>query len=81
MGKNKKFMPKLPTITPKKLISILEKFGFEYSRSKGSHLSYFNPISKRTTIVPFHNSDIPKGTLLNILRQAGISKEELTKLL
>jgi len=30
-------------------------------------------------VVPFHKKDLPKGTLLEILRQAGISKEELKK--
>ncbi len=74
-------MPKLPVIAPKKLIGILEKMGFAYSRSKGSHRSYVHPISNKTVIVAFHNSEIPKGTLLNILKQAGISKEELTNLL
>jgi predicted RNA binding protein YcfA (HicA-like mRNA interferase family) len=34
--------------------------------------------AKRVT-VPFHRKDIPKGTLLAILKQAGIEKEELYK--
>jgi predicted RNA binding protein YcfA (HicA-like mRNA interferase family) len=32
-------------------------------------------------VVPFHKKDLPKGTLIEILKQAGFSKEELKKLL
>ncbi|WP_394341689.1 type II toxin-antitoxin system HicA family toxin [Solitalea longa] len=28
-------------------------------------------------MVPMHNRDLPKGTFYSILKQAGISKEEL----
>jgi predicted RNA binding protein YcfA (HicA-like mRNA interferase family) len=39
------------------------------------------PETKRRVVVPFHKKDLPKGTLLEILRQAGIDKEELKYLL
>lgn len=32
------------------------------------------------TIVPFHKKDLPKGTLLEILKQAGIDKNEIQSL-
>ncbi|MFQ6115574.1 MAG: type II toxin-antitoxin system HicA family toxin [bacterium] len=32
-------------------------------------------------MVPHHKRDLPKGTLLEILKQAGIDKEELKELL
>jgi hypothetical protein len=31
--------------------------------------------------VPYHKKDLPKGTLLEILKQAGISREEAFALL
>ena len=74
-------MPKLPAVTPKKLIKVLHQLGFVFHRSKGSHLSFVNPANRRYVVVPFHNRELPKGTLLNILHQANISKEELTSLL
>jgi predicted RNA binding protein YcfA (HicA-like mRNA interferase family) len=70
-------MPKLPSLTPQKIIRILEKKGFTLDRTKGSHHIYYHPKTKRRVVVPFHRRDLPKGTLLEILRQAGISKEEL----
>jgi len=71
-------MPKLPSLTPQKIIRILEKKGFALDRTKGSHHIYYHPKTKRRVVVPLHRRDLPKGTLLEILRQAGISKEELT---
>ena len=60
------------------LIKLLEKNGFLFKRSKGSHQIYFNALSNITIIVPVHGSkDIKKGTLLAILKQAGIDKNEL----
>ncbi len=70
-------MPKLPSLTPKKLIKILEKKGFRLDRVKGSHHIYYHPGNRRRVIVPLHKTDLPKGTLLEILKQAGIPKDEL----
>jgi predicted RNA binding protein YcfA (HicA-like mRNA interferase family) len=33
------------------------------------------------TIVPYHKKDLPKGTLEEILKQAGIKKNEIKDLL
>ncbi len=74
-------MPKLPTLTPQKLIQILEKKGFKLDRVKGSHHIYYHPENKRRVVVPLHKKDLPKGTLIEILKQAGINREELNKLL
>jgi len=35
----------------------------------------------RKTVIPMHGKDIPKGTLLAILKDINISKEDLVKLL
>jgi predicted RNA binding protein YcfA (HicA-like mRNA interferase family) len=74
-------MPKLPSLTPQKIIKVLEKKGFVLDRVKGSHHIYYHPEMKRRVIVPLHKRDLPKGTLLEILKQADISKEELGTLL
>jgi predicted RNA binding protein YcfA (HicA-like mRNA interferase family) len=71
-------LPKLPSLTPKKVIRILEKHGFQLDHSSGSQMVYYHPEKRRRVTVPFHRRDIPKGTLVAILKQAGIEKEELT---
>ncbi len=74
-------MPKIPSLTPDKIIKVLEKKGFVLSRINGSHHIYYHRKTKRRVIVPLHKKDLPKGTLIEILKQAGISKEELIDLL
>lgn len=74
-------MPKLPSLTPEKVIKILEKRGFVLDRIKGSHHIYYHPDTHKRAVVPLHKKDLPKGTLLEILKQAGISEEELNDLL
>ena len=67
-------MPKLPVLSGKELIRILEKGGFQVVRQKGSHVSLQKEAHK--TVVPLHD-ELAKGTLLGILKQCGLSKEEL----
>lgn len=62
----------------KHLIKLLEAYGFIFKRAKGSHQIYYNLESQTTIVVPVHNDkDIKKGTLLAILKQAGIDKSEV----
>jgi len=64
--------------SPKKIIYLLEQKSYLLKRINGSHHIYFNKESKKTVVVPVHgNKDIPKGTFMSIVRQAGISKDEL----
>jgi predicted RNA binding protein YcfA (HicA-like mRNA interferase family) len=64
--------------SPKKLINLLEKRGYLLKRITGSHHIFFNKETRKTVAVPVHgNKDIPKGTFMSILRQAGISKDEI----
>ena len=74
-------MHKLPALSPRKVIRILKKKGFVLERSKGSHRIYYHPEENRTVVIPYHKKDLPKGTLLEILRQAGIEKSDLEDLL
>lgn len=60
----------------KDLIKILEKNNFVLQRSKGSH-HIFKHKDGRRTVVPVHNKDLPKGTVMAILKQAGISKKDI----
>ena len=73
---------KLPIVSAKKVIKALSSFGFNISRQSGSHVIMTKYIGnqKITVIVPKH-SELAKGTLLSIVSQSGISKEEFIKLL
>lgn len=65
-------------LSPKHLIQTLEQNGFIFKRSKGSHQLYFNPITNKTVVVPIHgDKDLKKGTFIAILKQAGITINDL----
>ena len=70
-------MPELPSLTPGRIIKILKKHGFILDRVKGSHYIYYHPETKKRAVVPFHKKDLPRGTMLEILKQAGIRKREI----
>jgi predicted RNA binding protein YcfA (HicA-like mRNA interferase family) len=74
-------MPKLPRLTAREIISVLEKCGFTLARQSGSHMIYKNATGKRAT-VPSHGAKVlhPK-VLKSILRDANVSAEDLEKLL
>ena len=60
-------------LSPDYLIRLLEENGFVFKRAKGSHQVFYNPISNKTIVVPFHNGkDLKKGTFMSIAKQAGI---------
>jgi len=64
------------------LIKILKKIGFEPVRQKGSHIVLVNKSgeSKRAVVVPNHK-EIDPGTLLEIIRQAGLKRNDFEKLI
>lgn len=70
---------KLPAdISGKDLVKVAVELGFEIRRQKGSHLILRK--EDKLLVIPLHKS-MKKGTLLQILKVMGISKEELMKLL
>ena len=70
-------MTKAPSLSPDEIIRLLSKHGFEFARAKGSHQIFKNKATGKMTVVPMHKRDLPKGTMLSILKQAGIDKGEL----
>jgi len=70
-------MSRLPVVSGKELIKYLTKKGFIVSRQKGSHVVLKSQNGRRVT-VPLHE-ELDRGTLLEILAEAGINKEEFLK--
>ncbi len=71
-------MAKLPILSGDDLIKALKKGGFQAVRQKGSHISLQK--GSRRTVVPLHK-ELAKGTLIGILKQCGLSQDELLELL
>jgi predicted RNA binding protein YcfA (HicA-like mRNA interferase family) len=74
-------MPKLPRLTARQIIVVLEKVGFSLARQSGSHMIYKNAEGKRAT-VPFHaGKTLHPKVLRSILRDADLTVEQLEQLL
>lgn len=70
-------MAQLPRLKGKQLICILEGYGFEVIRIKGSHHS-LRHADGRFTVVPVHAGEmIGPGLLLKILKDADLTREDL----
>lgn len=74
-------MGRLPVVSGRELVRGLEKLGYVVDRQKGSHivLRQVDPPFRRVTI-PDHR-ELAKGTLRAIVRQVGLTTDELTQLL
>ncbi len=59
-------------MTPREIVTLLERNGFRYISGNGSHRKYFNAETGKTAIVPFHAKDLKPGTEKSILKQAGL---------
>jgi predicted RNA binding protein YcfA (HicA-like mRNA interferase family) len=76
-------MTDLPSVNAPRLIRALQRAGFFVHHTTGGHyvLKHADRPAVRI-VVPFHGSaDVKRGVLRSILRQAGLSAEELVRLL
>ena len=73
-------MAKLPKLSGKELGRIVEKFGFIYSHTTGSHMVYKHSDGRRTTI-PYHaGEEIGPGLLNKIIKKdLKITRKEFLK--
>lgn len=74
--------PKLPRLTARQVVRALERGGWVFIRKTGSHAHYRNPMRGSLTTVPEHTSKtLPEFILASILRQSGLTVDELLELL
>ena len=72
-------MSKLPVLKSRDIIRALQRAGFAEHRQRGGH-KIFKKGNLRV-IVPNHSRDLKKGTVRNIIEQAGLTVEEFVELL
>ena len=73
---------KLPILSSREVLKALKSISFEVTRQSGSHIILVKIVDnkKLTVVVPKHD-EIAKGTLLSIISQSGLPKEEFLRLL
>jgi len=75
-------VPKLPQVSGRQLIALLESLGYRRTRQRGSHvqLQIETTAGRHTVTVPVHRT-IAKGTLNDILSRVapwtGLPREQL----
>lgn len=73
-------MSKMPSLKAREILEILFAAGFEKVRTSGSHIRLRK--GQNLVTVAFHSKgNIPKGTLANIIRQSGLTRNEFMKML
>ena len=73
---------RLPRATGSEIVRALRQKGWEVVVQVGSHVQLKHPAMPGRVTVPVHRGKIVKpGTLGNILRQAGLTADELRELL
>ena len=68
-------MSKLPVLSAKEVVKALGRFGFKVHRQTGSHIHMWNAERRLLVTIPNH-PELAKGTLISILKQAKLEREE-----
>jgi predicted RNA binding protein YcfA (HicA-like mRNA interferase family) len=71
-------LSKLPLLSWREVVKALNKIGFVAARQRGSHIILVK--DERVVPVPRHDQ-IKRGLLLEIIAEAGMTKEDFLKLL
>ena len=72
---------KLRPVSAETVIKALSRIGFQPLRQRGSHLFMKHP-DGRSTVIPVHpGEELGRGVLMEILSDAGLSKDEFIELL
>ena len=74
-------MTRLPQVTARQMLAVLERAGFQIRRSNGSHhyLVHRSDPTRRTT-VSMHPGDLSMMDMRDILKQAKLSRDDFFKL-
>ena len=73
----------IPVCKAREVMRVLERAGLVHVRSSGSHrvLQHPDDPQRRTIVSDHRGQDVPKGTLRQIIRQAGMTVDEFIDLL
>ena len=74
-------MNKLPSISAKQMIRVLEKAGFVVRRQTGSHIVMVKAFPKYCEVVVPNHKTLKIGLAHALIKQAGLKKKEFKDLL
>jgi predicted RNA binding protein YcfA (HicA-like mRNA interferase family) len=77
--------PRIPSLTPKQVLQALtrKQAGFYVHHASASGHRYLAHPDDPTirVVIPFHTKELPRGTLMSIIKQAQLTQEEFLRLL
>ena len=74
-------MPKLPVVSGQDLVRVLTRSGFEVHHQKGSHIILKQTRSPFARLSVPNHKELKRGLLLSLIREAGLTREQLISLL
>ena len=75
-------MGRIPIKTPREIIKAFSLIGYQIIRQRGSHIRLVNPLNHSRKPITIPNHEIVKpGLLRKILRDAGLTVDDLVELL
>jgi len=74
-------VPKLPRISAAQMVRALRRAGFAEDRQRGGHLTMRHEEGARRVTIPMHPGDMSARLVYKILKQAGLSGDDLRGLL
>jgi predicted RNA binding protein YcfA (HicA-like mRNA interferase family) len=69
-----------PIVSGAQLVAALEKLGWAPVRQRGSHVRLRHADHAKSLVVPLHR-ELKRGTLAGILRDVGVERDELRRVL
>ena len=73
-------MSRLPALRLRQVLVALKKAGFREARQTGSHAVLKHP-DGREVVLPIHNKDLKRATMLGIIKRTGFTQDEFRHLL
>lgn len=75
-------MSRLPVLSGKTLLKVLQKHGYRLLRQKGSHVFVESPDGSHGTVIPIHRGeDLGKGLLKSTLNDLDLDVDNLLQML
>lgn len=74
-------MPRLPNVTARALIAALARGGWRVAHTTGGHQHLKHPDRPTRLTVPTHSGDLKRSLLKLIIKQAGLTEDDLRGLL
>ena len=71
---------KLPVLSGREVVRVFATFGWQVARQASSHIIMTKPGEMVTLSIPDHR-ELDRGLLRGLIRDAGMTVEEFTKLL